>query len=1010
MVPLKLSLRNFLSYGETETTLDFRDFSIACLCGKNGHGKSALIDAITWAIWGKCRVKNNEEVIRRGASGGYVELEFESDGNVYRIIRSIRKTKRTSPRTLDIQIYDESTGSFKPLDQQGKAQNTIGSILKMDYNSFICSSFILQGMADEFTKRTPAERKEILSKVLELDEYEVLTKKAREHLQSGTNELSILTRENEQLSEEISKKKYLDKKLKASESELGNVSKNIEELEKISAGLISDNESIKAKMETLNTKAAEKSGTETKLNNIRDELGTLENLIAKDQRILSEKDKIINRYRQYEKALEIDKEFTQKQIAKSNLEKDLERINSMIASEKAKIESTISSLDTKLKEKENIIHKAREILARREVIESGYLRLTEAISLEKSAEDKKQSIDKIEHQIKEIRNKIEQSKIKLETIAKEIRSKAPVLKQKAKLTQKLTTETEYLNEKLKQLRLSEKKLEKLNEEIKELDKQKQTLLTEQKELKLRKTEETNKLSILNSERKEPHCPLCESPLQEQAKAALQEKLKRNIAELDTKFAEQNKTYAWLGETHRDLLKQAKVVATETSKLNAVNKQLGEKEQLLKEAINSSAELEKLKEEITQIENDISSGNYAQEYKKELTLLVERKCEVNYNSENHVNLKKEIENLRKFETEIELLKRDTHNHAEAEKEVASIRLKLEPLIQKLEQNNYEGKNRTKIIEIQKQLADLGYDKREHGKFKKNLEELKTYSAKKEELDKAAINLEHREKQKQKLILESREETKKLKLITKELTGLEDIRSKSKKIREQLTASQSRTRTLIGNKDQLLGDISRSKNEIERIETFKENKKTKEKSINRIKGEIGIYQELVKAFGKNGLQALIIEQAVPEIETEANNILSKLTEGTMTLSLEMVKPTQTGGAKETLEIYIGDSSGTRSYETFSGGESFRIDFALRVGISKFIANRSGAQLRTLVIDEGFGTQDKDGLNQFIQVLNTIKGDFDKILAITHVDELKERFPVRIEVSKEPGLGSSLEVIYS
>ena len=132
--------------------------------------------------------------------------------------------------------------------------------------------------------------------------------------------------------------------------------------------------------------------------------------------------------------------------------------------------------------------------------------------------------------------------------------------------------------------------------------------------------------------------------------------------------------------------------------------------------------------------------------------------------------------------------------------------------------------------------------------------------------------------------------------------------------------------------------------------------------------------------------------------------------MTLSLEMVKPTQSGGAKETLEIYIGDSSGTRSYETFSGGESFRIDFALRVAISKFIANRSGAQLRTLVIDEGFGTQDKDGLNQFIQVLNAIKGDFDKIIAITHMDELKERFPVRIEVLKEPGLGSRLEVIYN
>ncbi len=66
--------------------------------------------------------------------------------------------------------------------------------------------------------------------------------------------------------------------------------------------------------------------------------------------------------------------------------------------------------------------------------------------------------------------------------------------------------------------------------------------------------------------------------------------------------------------------------------------------------------------------------------------------------------------------------------------------------------------------------------------------------------------------------------------------------------------------------------------------------------------------------------------------------------------------------------------------------------------------------MVIDEGFGTQDKEGLDQFVQVLNLIKDDFEKILAITHVEELKERFPVRIEVTKEAGKGSSFEVSYS
>jgi len=180
MVPLKLTLRNFLSYGDNTATLDFRDFDIACLSGKNGHGKSALIDALTWALWGKCRVKIKDEVIKRGASEARVEFEFESENNIYRIVRSIERKKGGSSTSINLNILDGASDVFKPLDEGAKTQNTIEKILKMDYNSFICSSFILQGMADEFTKRTPSERKEILSKILELDEYELITKKARE--------------------------------------------------------------------------------------------------------------------------------------------------------------------------------------------------------------------------------------------------------------------------------------------------------------------------------------------------------------------------------------------------------------------------------------------------------------------------------------------------------------------------------------------------------------------------------------------------------------------------------------------------------------------------------------------------------------------------------------------------------------------------------------------------------------------------------------------------------------
>ncbi|MCL0074123.1 SMC family ATPase, partial [Dehalococcoidia bacterium] len=102
-------------------------------------------------------------------------------------------------------------------------------------------------------------------------------------------------------------------------------------------------------------------------------------------------------------------------------------------------------------------------------------------------------------------------------------------------------------------------------------------------------------------------------------------------------------------------------------------------------------------------------------------------------------------------------------------------------------------------------------------------------------------------------------------------------------------------------------------------------------------------------------------------------------------------------ETLDINIWDELGTRSYEMYSGGESFRIDLALRIALSRLLARRAGAPLPTLIIDEGFGTQDASGRGKLVEAINSIQDDFERIIVITHIDELKDAFPVRIEVTK-------------
>jgi exonuclease SbcC len=176
------------------------------------------------------------------------------------------------------------------------------------------------------------------------------------------------------------------------------------------------------------------------------------------------------------------------------------------------------------------------------------------------------------------------------------------------------------------------------------------------------------------------------------------------------------------------------------------------------------------------------------------------------------------------------------------------------------------------------------------------------------------------------------------------------------------------------------------------------------------EVQQYKTLERAFGKDGVPALLIEQALPEIENKANETLARLSGGAMSVRFITQSPYKDKNRedlRETLDIQISDGAGTRDYEMFSGGEAFRVNFAIRLALSEVLAQRAGARLQTLVIDEGFGSQDEAGRQRLIEAINTVKADFAKILVITHIDSLKDAFPTRIEVTKTPR-GSVINIV--
>ncbi len=255
------------------------------------------------------------------------------------------------------------------------------------------------------------------------------------------------------------------------------------------------------------------------------------------------------------------------------------------------------------------------------------------------------------------------------------------------------------------------------------------------------------------------------------------------------------------------------------------------------------------------------------------------------------------------------------------------------------------------------------------------------------------------------------------ITKQASDLKDLATYQQQlleIRSRITAQEEIREALNRQVLELRGQVGEAKQLVSRAKQMEDllDKRKAEKKV--LQEDKEAFEELSLAFGKKGIQAMIIETAIPEIEDEANALLDRLTEGRMRIALITQKETKgkvtgTGekGIVETLDIIISDEMGERPYEAYSGGEQFRVNFAIRLALSKLLTHRAGAKLQFLVIDEGFGTQDAEGRSRIVEALDAIKDDFEKILVITHLEELREEFPVRIEVSKG-ATGSTFEVV--
>lgn len=168
---------------------------------------------------------------------------------------------------------------------------------------------------------------------------------------------------------------------------------------------------------------------------------------------------------------------------------------------------------------------------------------------------------------------------------------------------------------------------------------------------------------------------------------------------------------------------------------------------------------------------------------------------------------------------------------------------------------------------------------------------------------------------------------------------------------------------------------------------------------VENEADLLKDLLRAFSRDGVPAIILSNIIPSLTDDISDILRQLTDGRLSLELS------TEG-KSGLDIIINDGISNRSYASFSGGERLRINLALRVGLSRLLSRRSGKKVRTLIVDEGFGALDADGITAVVDCLIRLKNEFDLILVVTHIPELGNSFPTVIRAVNELG-GSQVNI---
>ncbi len=976
---------------------------LTCFTGNNGHGKSSLIDSFTWCLWGEVfnrkpagvQGKIDQALLTVGESNMFVEAVFEQNGETYKAIRSYSKGRYKEKRSLDVFCWRD--GNWVSLSSDYSSLNEreiLQQIVPITYQTFINTSYLVQGKYDEFTKKSPSKRKDLIIPLVVHPIYATIHDQAKAVKRELTVTEATIGDKIREIQTILETRSNIQDELNTINTSLeATQAARDESYQKLQA-LIQVHARLKAQSEQEQQAQKRLVDVQKSIQRVQNQIYQATIQIGNLQTVVDKKDEIESAYKAYQREKEEMQELHRYELEYRDILRTVEQKTHAYSLRLQKVQYDISNLKER-------IATLNEVLKKEDTITASY-----AEYQRKEVEAKEYNHKAVLYQEActrrdSIKEKVRTAFIKLQSDLESFQKQLATYPELSSIKHSKLQVQQAIAELEQQRNI----LHTLNTNIDTITKSidtKTTQLTDHKITVAMQNSVADQVYIILNKLKRGevvYCPICLQHVPNKRYNDLQHNAE-NLAKQCMHFTTEESR---LTEEIEQLKLQQETLKSRKTDIEEVLKHTHEQQALLQHYEKEETTIVHLIEQIERIKSE-SSQEQLEAMMLRATEAVEAEiAEIGFDSTHvkalerylidNASVKHTISILQKAKQDIEIF---TQKLVKKTKEFYELK-------QKFETKDHVRNEQKQIDAILAKVHEYGCTVDDIDTKRRSLQQKKDVPERYQILQSAITNLETSQTY--------------LNELNQQMEGLNEQMSDLQKMAAGIETTIESIKTVEQNKaqeEQKYSDFQKTENRYltvkgelqERLDFIARKKAEQEdlyKQLFEVQKQLILNTSLIEICGREGIPTHLLKQTIQAVEFEANNILDRITDGTTRLRLETEKKLKSGDMRDTLDIKIQTDGFDRYYEPYSGGQKFRIDFALRIGLSKVLATQAGNPLEFLVIDEGFGTQDDNGLIQVVQALKEIQNDFKQVVIITHIKNFQELFGTRVNFQLDPVKGT-------